>query len=285
MSGDAAQPATAGLAIAITGGAGKVGTALRNILASRYRSIRVIDIAAPERLDGNEDWANADLADLDALTGALEGIDGVVHLAGFPNDHGHAIEEMLHVNVLGASNLYEAARRAGVSRVVLGSSNHAVGFYPRDTRIDGEVPMRPDGLYGLTKCWAELTAGLYYDKSGIRTLIVRIGNAQAQPTTPRSLEIWISPGDLAQLVDIGLTHPAIDCTTVYGVSAGGGAWYDNGVATALGYVPRDRIVDFATADAFKVDPLPFGGIAEHFQGGPFCVEQHDGQLRVRPLAR
>ncbi|MGN6101469.1 MAG: NAD-dependent epimerase/dehydratase family protein [Devosia sp.] len=279
----AARPATRteDLRIAITGGAGRVGTALRQVLAPRCRAIRVIDRVPPSALAANEDAVEVDIAHLDDLASALEGIDGIVHLAGFPNDIGHSVEEMLYVNVLGASNVYEAARRAGVGRVVLGSSNHAVGFYPRATRIDGDVPMRPDGLYGLTKCWAELTAGLYYDKCGIRTLVVRIGNAQAQPTTPRSLEIWLSPGDLAQLVVIGMTHPDIDCTTVYGVSAGGGSWYDNSVAARLGFAPRDTITDFATPEAFRPQPFELPEIAEYFQGGPFCERDHDGVLRAR----
>ncbi len=279
----APNPQTGDLAIAVTGGAGRVGTALRQAMAHRFRRVRVIDRVAPAALAANEDFREVDIARLDDLTAALAGMDGIVHLAGFPNDR--QIDAMLQANVLGSSNLYEAARRAGVGRVVLGSSNHAVGFYPRTWRIDGEVPMRPDGLYGLTKCWAELTAGLYYDTSGIRTLVVRIGNALAQPTSPRSLEIWLSPGDLAQLVAIGMTHPDIDCTTVYGVSKGGGSWYDNSVAERLGYVPQDLISDHAHPDALRPHPSDMPEIEAFFQGGHFCTHNHDGVLRVRGKPR
>jgi len=147
--------------------------------------------------------------------------------------------------------------------------------------IGSDVAMRPDGLYGLSKCWAELVAGLYYDKVGIKSLLIRIGNAQERPTTPRSLEIWTSPGDLAQLTLIGLTHPDITCMTVYGVSAGGGTWWDNSTAERLGYVPHDRIVDFASPDAFRPQATDLPEVAEHFQGGPFCTWGHDGVLRQR----
>jgi uronate dehydrogenase len=270
---------TSELKLAITGGSGRVGTALRKVIAGHYRAVRIVDRVAPESLAANEDYREIDIARLDDLTAALEGMDGVLHLAGFPNDR--PIAQMLEVNVLGSSNLYEAARLAHVPRVVLGSSNHAVGFYPRTTRIGSDAPMRPDSLYGLSKCWAELTAGLYWDKHGIRTLIVRIGNAQAQPTTPRSLEIWLSPGDLAQLTAIGLTRPDIDCTTVYGVSKGGGSWYDNSVATALGYDPQDVIRDHAHPDAFRAHPSDLPQIEEFFQGGGFCSRDHDGVLRLR----
>lgn len=265
--------------IALTGGAGTVGKALRRVLAPQLASVRVIDLTEPAELAANESWHRVDIADLKRLSEALQGVDAVVHLAGYPNDR--EIGDMLRVNVLGSSNVYEAARRAGVGRVVLGSSNHAVGFYPRDEIIGSNVPMRPDGLYGLTKCWGELTAGLYYDKAGIRSLVIRIGNAQPRPNSPRTLKIWISPRDLAQLVMIGLTHPDIDCTTVYGVSAGGGEWWDNSVAEALGYRPLDRIVDFAPPEAFIEQAGPLPEIANFFQGGQFCALGHDGRLRTR----
>jgi uronate dehydrogenase len=262
----------------VTGGSGRVGQALRRALAGQVGHIRVIDIV-PDELNPNESFSSTDIADLDALTEAFKGLDGVVHLAGYPSDR--PFDDMLRVNVKGNSNVYEAARRAGVERVVLGSSNHAMGFYPRDRVVGSNDPMRPDTLYGLTKCWSELVAGLYYDKAGIRTLIVRIGNATERPRNKRTLSIWISARDLAQLTMIGLTHPDIDCTTVYGVSKGGGEWWDNSVAESLGYKPVDVIRDFAAPEAFQDDTGPLPEIREFFQGGGMCVTEHDGQLRLR----
>lgn len=270
---------TTSMHIAITGGAGKVGTALRQVLSPHFAAVRIIDIVPPATLLPNETFVPADISDLAQLTPALAGLDGIVHLAGIPTEQ--PLADMVQVNVLGTSTLYEAARQAGISRVVLGSSNHAVGFYRRDEHVGAFDQMRPDSLYGLTKCWAELTAGLYFDKAGIRTLAIRIGNGQERPTSPRSLEIWISPRDLGQLCVIGLTHPDIDCTVVYGVSGGGGAWYDNAEAERLGYVPLDRIVDFATPAAFTPQPVPLDHISETFQGGPFCTWGHDGIERTR----
>lgn len=269
------------LRIAITGGAGLVGTALRQVLSASFAAVRIVDIAEPAELLPNESFVAADMSDLDQLTAALEGVDGVIHLAGLNTERDLA--KILHVNVLGASNLYEAARRNGIGRIVLGSSNHAVGFYRRDEKVGAYDQMRPDTLYGLSKCWAELTGGLYFDKAGIRTLSIRIGNAQGRPTTPRSLEIWISPHDLAQLCSIGLTHPDIDCTVVYGVSGGGGSWYDNAEAERLGYRPADLIRDFATPESLVPQPVPLNDISEAFQGGPFATWGHDGNIRSRRL--
>jgi uronate dehydrogenase len=252
---------------------------MRKVLSPLLLHTRVVDLVEPAELADSESFVRADLTDLEAATGALEGMDGVIHLAGIPSEKGLA--EMVQANVIGTSNLYEAAKRAGVPRVVLGSSNHATGFYPRDVVVSPDAPMRPDSIYGLTKCWGELVAGLYFDKHGIRSLVVRIGNAQDMPRLPRSLEVWISPGDLTQLCLIGLTHPAVDVKTVFGVSSGGGSWWDNSEAERLGYVPRDVITDFAHPDAFQPVPADANPVGEYFQGGAFCTFDHDGTIRRR----
>ncbi len=267
------------LSVAITGGSGRVATAMRKVLSPRVRHLRIIDIVAPADTVENESFVQADLTDLAAATEALGGMDGVIHLAGIPSEKGLA--EMVQANVVGTSTLYEAAKLARVPRVVLGSSNHATGFYPRDVVVGPDAPMRPDSIYGLTKCWGELAAGLYFDRHGIRSLIVRIGNAQDRPRNPRSLEIWISPADLTQLCIIGLTHPDIDVKTVFGASAGGGSWWDNSEAERLGYVPRDVIRDFAHPDAFAPVPADADPVGEYFQGGLFCTFDHDGTIRRR----
>lgn len=173
--------------IALTGGSGRVGRALRQVLADQVASIWIIDIADPGDLAKNESWCRADICDLEALAAAVEGVDAIVHLAGHPGER--PIEDILRVNVLGTHNIYEATKRARVPRVVLGSSNHVMGFYPRHTRVGVDDPLRPDGLYALSKCWGELEAGLYYEKAGIRSFVIRIGNASTHPKEPRSLAI------------------------------------------------------------------------------------------------
>ncbi|TSD89936.1 NAD(P)-dependent oxidoreductase [Mycobacterium sp. KBS0706] len=269
--------------IVLTGGAGNVGRVLRRALAGRIKAVRILDIVDPGPLAEHESWVSVDITDLAALTAAVEGADAIVHFAGYPNER--AAEDMLRVNVLGTHNVYEAALRAGIGRVVQASSNHVTGFYPRDARVGVEDQMRPDGLYGLSKCWGELEAGVYFEKAGIRTLAIRIGNAGERPFDARGLAVWISPRDLAQLVLIGLEHPGIDCTTVYGMSATDAAWWDNSVATALGYRPQDRTVDFAAPEAFQDKPSDLPQVTDHFQGGWFSAQGHDGTVRRRRVWR
>lgn len=265
--------------IAITGGSGRVGTALRRALSGRVASIKIVDTADPGPLGHAETWEQVDISDGEALSACLSDVDAIVHLAGYPNERG--IEDILRVNVLGTHNVLEAARSNGIGRVIFGSSNHAVGFYPRKTIVSDSDPMRPDSLYGLSKCWGELEAGLYFDKFGVRTLNIRIGNAGERPTDARALRIWLSPRDLAQLVLIGLEHPDVTCTTVYGISEVESGWLDNGRAVALGYRPADSATEMAGPDNAEERPSPMPHISEFFQGGRFCVIQHDGTLRDR----
>jgi len=260
--------------IAMTGAAGRVGTLLRPLLRAHFGHVSLIDLQEPTGLGDNETFVRADLTKLDETKAALKDINGVVHLAGIAS--GTDMNAILHANVLGTYNLYEAARINKVERVVYASSNHATGFYPRGEIISPLDPMRPDSPYGLSKCWGELVAGLYYDTSGIRSLSIRIGNAGTYPNSERSIAIWISARDLAQLVRIGLSHPSIAATVVYGVSDTDEKWWDNDLATRLGYRPEDRPRDHA-----RIEQGAEGPVALAFQGGGFCEINHDGTIRMR----
>src|SRR5262249_41562747 len=182
-------------------------------------------------------------------------------------------EAILQSNIGGTFNVFEAARRAGVKRIIVATSNHAVGFYPRDQTIDHRVVPRPDSRYGVSKAFAEALASLYADKHGISFLCTRIGNFGLQPIDKRRLSIWISPRDYTQLVRIGLEHPDIRFEIVYGVSNNRRSWYDNSNAERLGYRPQDDSEPFAqavlAAELPGADP-----IAERYQGGTFCAAEY-----------
>jgi uronate dehydrogenase len=260
--------------IAITGGAGNIATQLRGFLRSEAEHIRLIDIRPVTDLAQNESFFEGDLADAAAMHVALEGMDSVIHLGGLPREF--EIDEILPTNILGTYNVYEAARANGVNRVIFASSNHATGFYPRSQTITPLDVPRPDTRYGLSKCWGEMVAGFYYDKAGIRTLSIRIGNAGPYPNSERAAAIWISPRDLYQLVKIGLTHPDIAAAVVYGMSRNDAGWWKDELAEQLGYRPQDFTLDYLRLEA--VDESP---IAAVFQGGGFCDPEHDGIVRLR----
>ncbi|HXX07009.1 MAG TPA: NAD(P)-dependent oxidoreductase [Pseudolabrys sp.] len=259
--------------ILITGAAGDVGTRLRKLLKSVYPRIRVSDIRRPNDLAPGEEFIAADLADCEQVKEITTGIDGIVHLGG------HSVEgpwETIHKsNIVGCYNLFEAAYRTGVKRVVFASSNHAVGFYPRDRKIGVDVTVRPDSRYGVSKAFGEALGSLYADKHGLRVTCIRIGNVNDKPLDKRRLSIWIKPEDLAQLVRIGLEHPDIRFEIFYGASNNAAGWWDNSNAKRFGYRPQFRSDDFqaeALEAQAKLAPDPIG---ERYQGGPFCSDEYD----------
>lgn len=249
--------------VLITGAAGDVGTHLRRELAGKY-PFRLSDKRALKPVKG-EKFIKADIARMADALKITKGVDAVVHLGGY------SVEgpwEAIHkANIVGCYNVFEAARKNGVKRIVFATSNHAVGFYRRDQTIDHRVYPKPDGRYGVSKVFGEMLGSLYADKYGMQVFCMRIGNVNPVPIDKRRLSIWLSPRDLAQLVAIGIDHPDIRFEIVYGVSGNKRSWYDNSNAARLGYRPQDdseRYAGEVLAREQPGDPR-----AEKYQGGAF----------------
>jgi uronate dehydrogenase len=258
--------------ILITGAAGDVGTRLRKLLKGVY-SLRVSDIRKPADLGADEEFVAADLGDYEQTKQITAGIDGIVHLGGY------SVEgpwETIHKsNIVGCYNLFEAAYRSGVKRIVFASSNHAVGFYPRDRKIGVDVTVRPDSRYGVSKAFGEAVGALYADKHGLGVTCIRIGNVGDKPLDKRRLSIWIKPEDLAQLIRIGLEHPDIRFEIFYGASDNAAGWWDNSNARRFGYRPQFRSEDFRDEAMAAQAKLPSDPVGDRFQGGPFCSDEYD----------
>jgi len=163
--------------------------------------------------------------------------------------------------------------------VVFATSNHAVGFYPRDKTIGVNVTVRPDSRYGVSKAFGEALGAFYADKHGLRVTCIRIGNVGDGPLDKRRLSIWLKPEDLVQLIRIGLEHRDIRFEIFYGASDNEAGWWDNSNARRHGYKPQGRAEDFraqAMAAQAKLAPDPVG---DRFQGGPFCSDEYDADQR------
>jgi uronate dehydrogenase len=260
--------------VLLTGAAGGVGQRLRRLLPPAYPDLILSDIVTPPDLVPGERFVAADLADLAQVEAVVDGVEGIIHLGG------HSVEgpweTILQANIVGCYNLFEAARRKGVKRVVFASSNHAVGFYPRHRHIGTDVSVRPDSRYGVSKVFGEALGALYADKHGLRVLCLRIGNVLEQPADRRRLAIWLSPEDLLQLVRIGLEHPDLRYEIFYGASLNERAWWDNARAYAYGYRPTGRAEDHRDAALAAESGRAPDPVAEYFQGGPFCSDEYDG---------
>jgi len=260
--------------VLITGAAGDIGGRLRVLLKGAYPQLRLSDVRAPADLAADETFLKADLADIAAVEAAVAGVDGIVHLGGSSAEG--PWETILAANIVGCYNLFEAARRGRVKRIVFASSNHAVGFYPRQRRIGTDAPVRPDSRYGVSKAFGEALAALYAFKHGLRVTCIRIGNVADTPVGRRRLSIWIRPADLAQLIRIGLEHPDIRYEIFYGASDNERGWWDNEAAFRYGYRPQGRSEEHRDAALAAQAKLAADRVGDWYQGGPFCTDEYDG---------
>lgn len=250
----------------ITGAGGNLGSVLRKRLKPYTDVLRLSDISDLGAAGEGEEIVLCDLADADAVHELVRGVDAIVHLGGVSVER--PFEEILPANILGVYNVYEAVRKHGIKRVVFASSNHAIGFYPQNARLDADVPLRPDGYYGLSKAFGENLSRFYFDRYGIETVCLRIGSSFPEAKDRRMLVTWLGYDDLTHLVTQSLFVPDVGHTIVFGVSANRDSWWDNSKAVHLGFHPKQSSEQFRA----KVESEP--ALAENdpagkFQGGAF----------------
>ena len=253
----------------LTGASGGLGRELRRRLKPCCKTLRVSDIAALGAAGPDEELFPARLEDRAAVLAMLEGVDAVVHLGGVSTEQ--PFEPVLAANVVGVYNLYEAARKHGVGRIVFASSNHVTGFYRQDQVVSPADPVRPDGLYGLSKAWGENLSRLYFDRYGIETACLRIGSSFPEPKDRRMLATWLSYDDLERLVRACLTAPVVGHSIVYGMSDNTTTWWDNTEARHLGFRPQDSSERFRAALEARQPQIDLADPAARFQGGAFVT--------------
>jgi uronate dehydrogenase len=272
--------------ILITGAAGRIGTMLRSRLARPGRVLRLLDVVPLARPAGpGEESVTATVTDLAAMTAACAGADAVIHLGGIAGEA--SWERILDVNINGAYAVFEAARRAGSGRVVFASSNHAVGFAPREQFpvADDALPA-PDTYYGVSKAAGEAVAALYARRYGLDAICVRILSCFERPLNPRMLSTWLSPDDAARLFEACLSAPSPGFRVVYGVSANTrGGWVSLDGARALGYVPRDDAEDYAAEVTAAHGELDTRDAASRYLGGEFTLPALDAPVAGPPAPR
>lgn len=254
----------------ITGAGGGVGRVARQKLRHLARTIRVSDIIDVGPAGENEEVVICDLGDKDAVDALVKGCDGIVHLGGISVED--TFDKILNANIQGVYNLYEAVRKNGFPRVLLASSNHVVGYHKQSDRLDATAPLRPDGLYGVSKCFAEAMASMYHDKFGVETAILRIGSCFPEPWDYRSLATWLSYDDFVSFVECMFSVPKLGLPIVYGASDNDTIWWDNREAAYLGWRPKDSSRVFKEK-IFKTVPLPPADAPEAvYQGGKFTAD-------------
>jgi uronate dehydrogenase len=230
-----------------------------------------VDIRPTAGLEG--DIVQADLTDLSAAIQVADGVDAIVHLAGIPDEA--PFDDLVQANIVATFNVLEAARQTHVSRVVLASSNHVVGFYPRTTRVGPHDPVRPDSLYAVTKSFGETLGRLYHDKYGLQVVCLRIGSFRQQPQNKRQLSTWLSPGDATRLLCRSIDAEDVGFAVVFGCSRVHPSWWDNPDAVQIGWEPIDDVGAYEMSLETQTEEAGIGSVV---QGGFFADPAYRGGL-------
>ncbi len=253
--------------VLVAGAAGSIGRVVMPGLCNHGHEVVGLDLLPPpEGYDGS--WHTVDATDPDAVDAAVgaQPLDGVVHLAGNPDEtdlrgafESHAVTTALLLDAMVAHD---------VPRIVYASSNHAVGRTPRprDGLLGVDVPPRPDTFYGVAKVAAEALLSLYSDRHAVDAVACRIGSFLPQPERRRHLSTWLSHDDCVRMVEAALTTPAPGFAVLYGISANTRAWWDLAPGRALGYDPQDDAERYADV----VSSSPDDDHDDRFVGGPFA---------------
>jgi uronate dehydrogenase len=250
--------AQGGKRILVTGMSGMIGGMVGRSLA-RNNYVRALNRQDVEGVD----CVRADISDLDAMRPAFEGIDTVVHMAAYL---GSEFSGQVSGNIIGAYNVFEAAREAGVKRVIFGSSGATQMQYEADEPIKAMVearwddvpsprpiltpqdPPRPNGIYGAAKLWGEALGRYYSDAHGMSVICVRIGRVVKEdwPYDARHAAVYCSHRDVIQMVEKCVAAPdSVRFDLFYAVSNNRGRYRDIGHSReVIGFVPQDGIAEW-----------------------------------------
>ncbi len=191
--------------VVITGGNGLVG---RYVVAELIRSgpgkpaheVTVFDRRSPRRAPATVAQVVGDHAAMDDLLPAFDGADAVLHLSAL-QPAATSSEDVFGKNVQGTLNVFEAALRSGVKRVVNWSSVWALGwsapgntFVPDYLPVDEAHPLHADDPYGRSKIEGEAIAASFHGREGLEVVSLR----PVFTATPATLElIWGTKGKRA----------------------------------------------------------------------------------------
>jgi len=261
--------------ILVTGASGHLGGMLFRSLANLgYKNIVGTDLKK-KNIEKNQKFILGNLKNFKAIIKMTKSVHAIVHFGAIPVEDTQF--NILQNNIIGTYNLFEAARINKVKRIIFASSNHAIGFHRRKTKLNQFSTQRPDSHYGLSKAFGEDLSRFYADKFNIKSMCIRIGSCLRVPKDRRHLSTWISYNDLTQLVDIGIKHHAVHNEIVYGASKNKKSWWNNSRAYQLGYKPKDSV------DKFDINLLSKNEYKDKmallFQGGVFTSANFKGDIK------
>jgi nucleoside-diphosphate-sugar epimerase len=191
--------------VLVTGAAGRLGSAVLAEAARRGRATNALDRRAPDEPAGAR-VVIGEAADVEAVREALDGVEGVIHLAAIPSPLLASAEEVFCNNSAATFTVLEQAAAAGVRRCVLASSYSATGLpysprrlHPAYVPIDEELPLQVEDPYALSKQVDELTAAMMWYRHGLSSVALRLPFlGRLEDEIPRRAEqVRADPGPLS----------------------------------------------------------------------------------------
>ena len=242
--------------VLVTGMSGLIGDLLLKHSAQKYE-LSALNRRSVEGVECHQ----GDIRDLAAIEPAFQGKDVVVHLAAIAKAD-VSWEEALEINLIGTYNVFEAARRAGVKRVIFASSGATVTGWERESpykeivegrydrapatwaKVTHETPTRPAGFYGWSKVAGESLARHYSDAYAMSMICLRIGrvNPENRPTSDRVFSVWCSYRDIVQMLEKCIDAPDnVRFDVFFAVSNNKWSYRDvTHAREVLGYEPVDE---------------------------------------------
>lgn len=178
--------------VIVTGGAGHIGKPICQRFAQKGWDVHIIDTAPDPQIEG-VGYAQCDIRDFAALSRQVEGCDAIAHLAAIPTPMTHPDAALFSINVAGTYNVFEAAERAGVTRIAQASSINAFGgYWGCDDRqydyfpLDEDHPLHTTDAYSFSKQLVEEIAAYYHRRSGIDSVSFRLPAVWSDATIAKS---------------------------------------------------------------------------------------------------
>jgi uronate dehydrogenase len=253
--------------ILLTGAAGGLGRQLRERIKPWADVVVLSDLADCGPAGEGEEVIQCDLADKAAVLKLMEGVEAVLHFGGISVEA--PFEDINQANIIGVANLYEAVHKCGVKRVIFASSNHTMGYYKTTDLVDASMPLRPDGMYGISKVFGESMSRFYWDRFGIETVCLRIGSCFPEPKDKRMMSTYLSLDDLVEALRCSLFARRVGHTIAFGVSDNDSKWWDDRYAKHLGFVAKDSSAPFAHKFPDSAAYPDADDVTATYQGGGF----------------
>src|SRR5688572_30761783 len=235
--------------ILITGPGGRVGTQIVPLLREHF-ALRLFDSQSLVP-SGDDQVVVGDIQNFDALREACEGVHAMIHLAAI-SDEADFHSKLLPVNLAGVYNAFEAARQAGLKKVVFASTGQTILNYGKETHVTTEMPARPSTVYACTKLFGEALARHYSEAHGMAMICIRLCYFRAYNDPLLRIpdhEVqydWCSPRDLTQLL-VKSIHSHVRFGIFFGISNNSKCHWDlSNAREILGYEPQDNAADFLT---------------------------------------